>query len=358
MDVVIIGGGIAGLSTAIFLKRFHELKVTVLEQVSEYGSAGFGFLLLPNGIRTFRELGLASEILSCGYPIDSFTLRNSRDQILQSQKLSFPIIGVSRTECLNILRKHVPKVINEVKFSHFEMAANKKVVISEEGGKFEGDWYIAADGAHSKVRRQLFPDFERTRSRVYEIVGVVNAPQVIGSLGTTFLKISDSKGGLSVGFVPTSKTTLVWFIQFDRERWPVSKEMSVTEKQSFVAELIGKWPEPAAKILKSDFNQVYLWEPLDAQLLPQFYQDNVLLIGDAAHPLLPFTSQGANSALEDALFFSKCFEKCKEPISSFKCFNDKRRGVIEQHLTEGKKLMKKFLGPIDMHPLPMSLEDF
>ena len=83
-------------------------------------------------------------------------------------------------------------------------------------------------------------------------------------------------------------------------------------------------------------------------LLPSFYRDNVVLIGDAAHTFLTFTSQGVNSALEDAVALTDALADHGLEASADRClagFDRERRGVLGKYIQSGRQLRERFLDP-------------
>ena len=99
-------------------------------------------------------------------------------------------------------------------------------------------------------------------------------------------------------------------------------------------------------IKKTDFNNVFLWVSKRLDLLPKFHNNNMVLIGDAAHPLLAFTSQGANSAIEDAVCLASLLSKQKPEVTFENVFEDyyaKRKDFIQKYIHEGDELIMDFL---------------
>jgi 2-polyprenyl-6-methoxyphenol hydroxylase-like FAD-dependent oxidoreductase len=95
-------------------------------------------------------------------------------------------------------------------------------------------------------------------------------------------------------------------------------------------------------------------------LLPAFHHKNILLLGDAAHPLLPFTSQGANSALEDAAYIltllsNQQLDESMEDL--FQRFYEIRKDAIQHHINEGDSLLEDFLNltKVKKFKLPLSI---
>ena len=101
----------------------------------------------------------------------------------------------------------------------------------------------------------------------------------------------------------------------------------------------------------------HLWHTTDLDPLHQLHRDNVVLLGDSAHPMLPFTSQGSSSALEDALRLAALLRGTNggnpaELRDALKRYSDLRRPELVPLLEEGRELRRLFLDPTST-PIPM-----
>jgi 2-polyprenyl-6-methoxyphenol hydroxylase-like FAD-dependent oxidoreductase len=201
----------------------------------------------------------------------------------------------------------------------------------------------------SRSRAQLFPEYGLSRVRVKELVSLVHAPRLARALGPTFLKVQDPRAGLAAGVVPCGGDALVWYLQFDSERWDL-EALSTPEKRAFAWALLEKWPAPFSELLGlTDFSTSHVWFATDLDLLPTFHKENVVLLGDAAHPLLPFTSQGVSSALLDALTLARGLARYQQGARTFDqalwCYSMQRRAAVAPYLESGRELARRFLEP-------------
>jgi 2-polyprenyl-6-methoxyphenol hydroxylase-like FAD-dependent oxidoreductase len=113
---------------------------------------------------------------------------------------------------------------------------------------------------------------------------------------------------------------------------------------------VGQWPQPLPELIElTDFSESHVWFTTDLDPLPSFHRGNVVLVGDAAHPLLPFTSQGVGSALQDALSLAThiggqfdCPKKLEEGL---RVFSDERLSCVTRFLQSGRELAERFLHP-------------
>jgi 2-polyprenyl-6-methoxyphenol hydroxylase-like FAD-dependent oxidoreductase len=159
MKVVIIGGGIAGLSIGIFLRR-SNFDIIICEREVTTPSRGNAFLMHSEGVRILKELtyGGFSNTTFPGSIIDRFSLRRPDDSEVIFQKME-PWQCIKRKEIIEYLDSFSPDHLIKYNrnFSHFEYKENKAVAaVFLNGEKEYGDVFIGADGGLSKVREELF----------------------------------------------------------------------------------------------------------------------------------------------------------------------------------------------------------
>jgi len=298
MKIVVIGGGIAGMSMSIQLYN-HGLNVVVCERDEQRPAKGNAFLMHAEGLSVLETLTKGNKVINLpGRLIDTFHLKRPDDTEVKYLKLE-PWQCIKRSDIIEFLYHLFPKenIRTGRIFSHFKYENNKAVAAVFANGEEEtGDVFIGADGAYSSVRQHLFGKTNFTPVVVKEIVGVLQHPSLVQSLGNTFNKYLSKEKGLSFGFIPTSTEELVWFIQFD----VTLLQMTCTSHEAmraFCLELLKDFPEIVHEIIKcNDFGSSYIWNATDFDLLPSFHKDNVVLIGDAAHLAVPFTSAGTTNA--------------------------------------------------------------
>ena len=118
------------------------------------------------------------------------------------------------------------------------------------------------------------------------------------------------------------------------------------------AELTGaltNWPFLVQQLIRrTDFATSYVWNITDLDPLPFYHHGNMLLAGDAAHPLLSFTSQGASAAIEDASLLAGLLEQVDGPDSiecAFAEFDMIRRPTFASWVNQGRAMLERFLEP-------------
>jgi len=345
----IVGGGIAGLSLAVELKK-QGTPFKVIERTGEFRNQGLGFLIMPNGYDIFRQLGLEQEFQEKANPIHEVILFNKDGALLEHKKIA-QCFGISRRNCISILRQSLAK--DDVAYgTEISLFSDKKdpleKLVFSDGTSLEPDRVIASDGSHSKIRKLLFPGVEPFLVQEKEIVCLIRDEELAEHMGHTFMKVVCPEMGFNMGMVPSGGGEVIWFIQLNNSFWhcddPTSSAMADTIKviSNYLPTLFRR------AINRSDFRQTFLWEMYDMDLLPAFHKGRTLLIGDSAHPLLSFTSQGAGAALEDAACLAGLLRKqagTENQEALYQEFYELRKQSIQNYIEGGRILLDQFLFP-------------
>lgn len=346
MKVVIIGGGIAGLTTGIL---FHNKNYDVVVNERSHGieTKGHAFLMNEEGLAILEPFFTEIENSLQRKKIDLFSLKRPDGDELIKVKLD-PWYCIKRLDLVTFLHDVFPseKIKGGRIFSHFIYENEKAIAAAFMNGEIEyGDIFIGADGSNSKVREQLFGKTEFTPIEIKEIVGVSKTFIPFVNNKTIFQKFQDHTKGLSFGCIPTFKNEMVWFMQYDVN---LINEVPTgeTDLKLFCETLTAHFPPEVKQVLNgNDFTTSYIWNTRDFDLLPSFHKNNVCLLGDAAHLALPFTSAGTSNALMDAKTIVECFEAYSDYEKSFQEFYVTRKSILEKHIAQGREIKQLFLQP-------------
>lgn len=344
---MLVGGGIAGLASAIALCR-SGWQCTILEQQLEKRRHGQGMLLPPAGRLALESLA-GAPLCRFSAPIDSFELC-SRDGFLRRR---FPISGslsLLHRDLLGLLQQALPGAVEvrEEACSGLELGEQGTYrVVGSTGQRWEADLIVAADGIRSLCRASLFPEARLTPELVMELVLVVRDGSLAEGLQRRCRKFHDPAEGLALGLVPCRDGQVVLYTQLASQRHPLPAPDRV---QAFLWERFGHWNPELGDLLRNlDCSNAHLWRTADLDPLPRLHGRNLVLVGDSAHPMLPFTSQGAATALQDA-----------QALAAALADHPNSRGGLEQALAdysatrlpqlrplllEGRALRRRFLDP-------------
>lgn len=344
MKVVIIGGGIAGLCMGIYLRR-NGVDVNVNERVVGLHGGGHAFLMHHEGMAILNELQTENCMLP-GKLVDTFVYKRQDGELINELPLD-EWQCFKRTDLTAYLSGLMDRdrLFDKRNFSHFIFEGDRIVAAAFLNGDVEyGDLFIGADGANSIVRKQIFGEVDFRAGRVKEIVGVVEHAELAAAYSGVFTKFQHSSKGLAFGMIPTTSTELVWFMQYDPLLLGNLERHSPEELKLFCQTLLKGFPAAVCSILEqNDFSTSYLWNTRDFDLLPAFHHENVVLIGDAAHLALPFTSAGTTNAMVDAKVLANCLLEEHDYAVAFARYYEKRAPQVAKHVFLGREIRDAFL---------------
>ena len=375
MDVAVFGAGIAGLMTAITLRaQGHQCKVYERNRLAQ--DAGMGFILVPEGIACLERFGVHLTGAFSGRLLERYLCRDSSGRIVLEHALPDGTRGIRRRDLTAALMRALggdESVVFGPELDDFQFG-DGSCVVSAHMRSSAGDseiaaaLFVGAEGVNSRARQTLFPDWPTTADRVPEIVGLVRCDKAIEWAGHNLNKFHASEGGIALGLLPVDREHVVWYLQFDAQRFPMSRAMigdsnreCAAARKAFVEKLVGNWAHPIPSLLAAtDFTRAHLWRPIDTDLIPRFHFGNMVLVGDAAHPLSPFTSQGVSSAIADAVTLARELDGVKPDAGLQKAlerYSTERHAQCSPYLTKGRDLMKRFLAPLSVENavLPIAL---
>lgn len=337
--ILIAGSGIAGLSLGLALSR-HGLASRLLERRPVLSEAGAGIQLGPNAMHVLRRLGVAEHLEplagapdgidvfdgASGRPLTRFPLGRQIEQ-----RFGAPYRVVHRADLQGALLAAAGQRSDIEIVTGFEVTGWKEtgaglVVTAADGRTAEGASLVGADGLWSTVRRGMYPAHPLTYA------GKMAARTVIPSDGVG-ARFSSAATGVWLAAdahvvhypVRAGRDIAVVAIVDEaapREGW--DGEISSTSVQ---ARLIGFAPTLLEFLsLGQDW---HAWSLYDPPPLPAWSKGEVCLIGDAAHPILPFFAQGGGMAIEDADTLAALIAQTPdEPGKAFATFERLRRDRV------------------------------
>ncbi|MCE2711490.1 MAG: DsbA family protein [Cryomorphaceae bacterium] len=355
----IIGGGICGGFLKFSMEKLG-FDSTLFERYHNFENKGFGFLILKNGMDALEAFGFRNQILKYGNHMNLFRAITPNGDTLYTKHLEY-CIAIGRDHLHELFQSNIgAENINFGKeFTGFEEHAYSKSVVFSDGTYCQADAYLATDGFRSLVRDSLFPGCVLEPVGEREIVCIVETDD-LPFVKDEFLKIVDVNAGKAMGIIPLSDTTFVWFLQFNHNLDPI-QEKDPEALKSYVLRSIEQFPAHAVELVRrSDFETAFLWISQRMNHIASYHSDNVLLMGDAAHPLIPLTSQGANSALADVAQLLSILTNDNGDASMtqlFQEYENKRRDIIDFYINDGDQLVSEFLNlpNTKMYTLPLTI---
>ncbi len=336
--VAIIGGGVSGILSALeFRKRNFEVDLFDPELLK--GNLGFGFLLMPNGVDGLKSLGHWEKISPFCTSASTVITQNDRGETLTQNQVT-DVYGITREQFLQALAPELSDKIHchgsKVVLSNEKKLTIDNLPFAEEQYK----WIIGCDGLNSQVRSLLFPDAELLDAPTYEINGIFEDRDFTDQHAGNLYKIIFDKIGIALGILPLKSGQVIWYLQLATQKFPIPNR---DELASYVEQVLSPYSHPwIQKILKFHLSNLYLWKGRILLGVDQYVKDQYILLGDAAHVVLPFTSQGTNLAIDDIVSLVQCLDNQNTPSElAFNHFNN-RRESCERIAFEGMEYAHLF----------------
>ncbi len=335
MKICILGGGIGGLSAAIFLKEVGY-DVIVYERSLTNHYMGAGIVCWPNASFILEELGVLKEVERVSGAIHRMNRYSKEGDQLGSLEIDDlnKLMGFSSYSVLHAdLSKVLINKLNALEIPiYYDFKAvdiikkdqGKVRVIFENGVEIDtekDDVIVGADGRMNSIARQFV---HGSNSPIFQ--GFINWVGVFESEQHVFdrICISDYWGiGERFGIVPVSSKKAYW------AGGCVSRAQDSSQSENYKTELIRRfeyWPDPIERVIKGTdsrrINKIYVH---DHDPIETWHKDNVVLLGDSAHAPLPTSGQGACQALEDAWHLANCLKSQSNTVSAFELFTQLRK---------------------------------
>ncbi|HEV7615061.1 MAG TPA: FAD-dependent monooxygenase [Solirubrobacterales bacterium] len=285
-SAAVIGGGIGGLAAAIALAR-AGWEPTVYEAAAEPRPLGAGLSIWPNGTRALRALGLDELVAAAprtggaAHRADGSVLTRFSAETIEA-RYGVPLLGLHRAEILEALLGQLGS--ERVRFGmRLESCAGGELRFAD-GSVEPADLIVGADGINSVVRAETVGDGEPVDSGIVAFRGVAHFDGEVPP--------GEWWGpGTAAGLLPLRGDRVYWYLAFRGEPDPAALQRHVAAFDPRIGEIVGH--TPGEEILT---HRLYDREPLR-----RWSRGTTTLLGDAAHPMLPFLGQGACTALEDAV---------------------------------------------------------
>ncbi len=296
--VAIVGAGIGGLTAAIAFAR-NGAEVFVFEQAEQILAVGAGIQITPNGARVLDALGVEQCGLkaSAVVPMDAMTGRAVTRFDLSRQKPSYRFYH--RATLIDALRTVALGVGVTIRLGVIVDGVGPDGRLNTSQGDVLADVIVGADGVHSKMRSFCQPDGE-----VAQFTGQVAWRAIVPADALKPEARIWMAPGRHVVTYPLADNTLNVVAVQERATWAAEGWHHVDDAQN-LKDAYSDCSEDLKGIL-AGVDAPHLWGLFRHPVAEQWSKGNVALLGDAAHPTLPFLAQGANLAIEDAFVLARC----------------------------------------------------
>ncbi|MGX1470887.1 2-polyprenyl-6-methoxyphenol hydroxylase-like FAD-dependent oxidoreductase [Bacillus sp. 153480031-1] len=318
-NVIIIGSGVAGLATSLFLKK-AGMESTIYESRSdEELETGAGFLLSPNGVKILDEIGCKNEVIANAAVIKRIQQINSENEVEaifnnHSEKYHHaPLINVMRAQIITVLLKEVQRQGIEVKYNKkltsIKQQPHSVQVLFEDETVITGDIVIGADGTFSKTREAVAFNAKLDYSGFWGLQGVSYVKDFVLEEATSYFYNDEHFQFIFGKAHPTNQLNILWQAFSQRpEKLPAKhfeKASKETIRQLLYQQMEG-WNIPKHLFDMIDHTEMFFPRSIyEIKDLSVWSKGRVVLVGDAVHTANPFVGQGASYSLEDAMVIAK-----------------------------------------------------
>lgn len=307
-DVLVIGGGMAGLAGALALRE-NGADVTLVERAPEFGEVGAGLQMAPNASRVLKRWGLLDKALEIGVQPKHLVFRDAvTGEELTRQTLGgefeerygAPYVVIHRSDLHRVLLEACQeagvRLVNDVMVESVETVNGRGVAHTASGDVYEADVVIGADGLKSTLRPTVAAD------------GPVSSSYV-AYRGTVPITENTPKADLEDVIVYLGPDCHL--VQYPLRKGELLNTVAVFKSASFergeeqyggVDELEAAYRDcvPAVQDALRNLATGIRWPMYDRDPIENWIAGRMVLLGDAAHPMLQYLAQGACQALEDA----------------------------------------------------------
>lgn len=319
--IIVVGGGIGGLTCALALSRAGH-SVQLYEQAPAFGEIGAGIMLTPNATRVLRQFGLGAPLDLSGMRPPASRYRRFDDAALMGDAPladvmesthGAPWLHIHRSDLLDALLAAV-RARGGVDLHVGHRAAGcaqdggSVTVQFGNGAEAEGDLLVACDGVRSTMRAVLTAHAEpRFRGQV--------AWRALAPAGGLPERVTDRASVVWIGedrhivqYVLRGASLVNYVAIAAQQEW-VEEGWNRPARLEEVQEEFAGWHEDVQSLLSATpADALYKWGLFDRDPLEQWVYGRIALLGDAAHPMLPFMAQGSAMAIEDAAVLGRCLE--------------------------------------------------
>lgn len=345
--VLIVGGGIGGMSAALALVR-RGVSVTLIDSDPNWRVYGAGITITGMSLRAFDDLGVLDDIRTRGFVHNGMRpMRFDGEPLgkpMQAPPDAPPVMlggGIMRPVLHDILSTRVRAAGIDVR-----LGVTVETLVQDDdgvdvtltdGATARYDLVVGADGIFSKMRTMIFPDAPKpqfTGQGCWRIVA--DRPETVDRAEIYF------GGPMKVGMSPISQAQMYLFVleTVPGNPW-FAPDTHVAHLDALLAPFGGHIP--AVRAALGEHSQI-VYRPLEWLMLPDpWYKGRVVLIGDAAHATTPHMASGAGLAVEDGLVLADELSKTDDVALALRAFMDRRfnraRLVVETSVRSGEMEM-------------------
>jgi len=363
MRVIIVGGGIGGLSLALSLHQVG-IECSVFESSPTIEFLGLGINLQPNAVRELCELGLDDKLAQTAIPTAELAYFNRHGQLIWSEPRGaaagyrWPQYSISRGELQKLLIEAVLERLGKNKLfvghhlSSFVQRGNKVTArfidrtTRREIASCDADILVGADGIHSVVRKNFYPDDHPQFEGMINLRGVARTEPFLSGKTMAIVGHRDQRliaYPISPQAAEKGQALVNWICVMrmckevlPREEW--GREADVNKFLPLYADWVFPWMDVPKLIRQTD--PIWEFPDVDRNPISQWSYGRITMLGDAAHPMLPVGAQAGSQAIVDGRVLTAALLASHDPEDALRHYQAQRIDAMN-----GMILRNRNLGP-------------
>jgi salicylate hydroxylase len=322
--ILIAGGGIGGLTAAIILAQ-NGRNVHLFEQSGAFSEIGAGLQISPNAMQVHRAIKTDKAIIKAGFAPEYAALRHYKTGHIHLKtplkhqcetRYGAPYIHIHRADLQRILlasAKAAGVIFHMATRVEAYRQDSSAITLETDKGAFKGSLLIGADGIKSAIHLQMSkaeknPPIKPRFTGQIAWRGIIPASALPPRMIAPAANIWMGPGQHFVAYYLRGGDLINFIAAQDRKEW-AEESWSFKGDKSKLAAAFNGWDTSVTHLIKA-CETPYIWGLFDRQPLNNWQDGRAVLLGDAAHPMLPFMAQGAAMAIEDAWVLSHKILTC------------------------------------------------
>ena len=361
MQIAIVGGGIGGLASALAMIQAGS-SVTVYERSAQLVDQGAGITLAPNATRVLYHLGLGAALEETAVTPPQTEYRHYRTGAVFLRMMTKEVRAIYGAPYLRLHRWDLQHAmitrLAQIAPGALRLGCHVEKLVSRDanvelhfagGGVETADIVVAADGIRSSIREALFNPAPPVFSGFVAWRGLVDTAKLPPRLCESAVAFGQ---GRHINRYLVRRGELLNFVAVaHRDQWEAEGWNIPAPLDEFLEEFSSFDEGTRTIISQPEFGQVFKWGLFGRPWLEQWFSGRVVLLGDAAHPMLPFLGQGAANALEDAMILTRCLTSEATPEKAFALYQRTRGPRVKAATEQAARRGDRYIGEPDAESL-------
>jgi 2-polyprenyl-6-methoxyphenol hydroxylase-like FAD-dependent oxidoreductase len=296
---------------------------------------------MANGMAALDAIGAGRAVIDASYPAAAVELFDAGGHHLQHRAIEGTARTLSRATLYRVLQDLA--IDHGIPVVHGKHLVDAEAGVTVEGGvtvrfadgsRAEGDVLVGADGIHSPTRRLIDARAPSPRYTGQHVVYGYAAGNPAGSAPDAYHMVFGTRAFF--GFTAPGDGRTWWFTRINGDSRP--GETTAEQWRGLALDAARDDAGPAATIIEATGVDVVGGDSYDIPTTPNWYNDRMVLVGDAAHAASPAAAQGASMALEDAVALAAALREHADPATAFAAYATRRRTQTEETVAASARL--------------------